>query len=97
MVPKFQSKRVFLRKRKNEILKSGQKSYKKVSKNVPKKCQKMSQKSVKKGAKTEPKKVPTTVSIFETFLVPKTQQKQDTLLTRSDVGVTTTGTSARVS
>ena len=74
--------------------KSVKKSPKKVSKKVPKKCQKMFQKSVKKStkksAKKEPKKVPKNVSIFETFLVPKTQQKQDTLLTRFDVDVTTT-------
>ena len=67
-------------------------------KNVPKKCQKKSQKSDKKSAKKVPKKVPKkapkkgpkNVSIFETFLVPQTRQKGYTLLTRFDVGVSTT-------
>ena len=73
----------------------------KVAKKSPKKCQKMSQKKSQKSAKKVPtkrakksaKKEPKNVSIFETFLVPKTQQKGYTLLTRFDVGVTTTAIS----
>ena len=45
---------------------------------------------MKHKQKKDPKKGPKNVSIFATFLVSKTQQKQDTLLTRSDVDVTTT-------
>ena len=64
MVPKFKSNRVFLRKRKNEVLKSGQKmsqksvkkSTKKVTKNVTKKVTKKSQKKCQKmDQKKDPK------------------------------------------
>ena len=67
-------------------------------KKVQKKYQKSDKKRDKKSDKKEPKKVPKNgpkkgpknVSIFETFLVPQTRQKGYTLLTRFDVGVTTT-------
>ena len=58
MVPKFQSSRVFLRKRKNEVIKSVQKKSKNSPKKVPKKCQKKSQKSPKKVSKKVLKKGP---------------------------------------
>ena len=57
-------------------------------KSIPKKSipKKVYQKKV--SQKKSPKK---SLTIFETFVgLPKTQQKQDTLLTRSDVDVTTT-------
>ena len=67
---------------------------KKVPKMSQKKCQKSGKKSAKKSTKKVSKKVtkkgPKNVSIFETFLVPKTRQKGYTLLTRFDVGVITT-------
>ena len=71
--------------------KKSQKSVKKSPKKSAKKSAKKSvKKSAQKSAKKRTKKGPKNVSIFETFLVPKTRQKGYTLLTRFDVDVITT-------